>query len=83
MVGDPPGAGLCGEGESGVNEANDLYLAFCEARRVAVKAWRDYLATKPLEHIATDELMSTQAAFRGVHDVMTGRNIIDVAGDDL
>ena len=55
----------------------DLYLAMCATRSAALKAFDAWLQTQPMEHVVTDELMATQAAFRSVHDLRTGRVVID------
>lgn len=55
---------------------SDLYLAMCEARTFALTAWREWLQSRPVEHVATDELMATQAAFRSLHDLETGRFVL-------
>ena len=64
---------------AGVNP--DPYLAMCAARAAFLAAWRTWLRAQPFEHVATDELMTTQGAVRDLHDLETGRVILGSADE--
>ena len=63
---------------AGVNA--DCYLVMCADRRAFLASWRTWLRGQPLEHVATEELMTTQAAVRDLHDLETGRPVLGECG---